>query len=98
MFLIPNLGVGLKVSGRVPNQAAGAAGGGWGWLATAGCHLRYGHLSPCNHHITVAMETSGAEPSLRAVCDVMSVVTWLLSVSVNGCCWSRKRRRRGPAA
>lgn len=33
------------------------------------------------------METNGARPSLRAVCDVMSVVTWLLSASADGCCW-----------
>lgn len=58
MFLIPDLRGELKVSGDTP----------WGGQATAGCHLRSGHLSPCNHHITVAMETNGAEPSLRAVC------------------------------
>ena len=41
-------------------------------------------------------------PSLRAVCDVMSVVTWLLSGAVDGCCWilggrggGRGRGRRG---
>ena len=39
-------------------------------------------------------------PSLRAVCDVMSVVTWLLSGAVDGCCWilgeggSKRRMRR----
>lgn len=40
----------------------------------------------CNHYISVTMETHCARPSLRAVCDVMPVVTWLLSVSVDGCC------------
>lgn len=61
MCLVPDLGGQLKVSSDAPNQATG------GDQATAGCHLGSGHLRPRNHHISVTMETDGAEPSLRAV-------------------------------
>lgn len=64
---------------------------------TAGCHLGSGHLRPCNHHVSVTMETNGAEPSLRAVCDVicshMAAVCGcvLLLLLLNS--GSRRRRR-----
>lgn len=67
MFLVPDLRGRLKVGGGVPHQAAEAGLGSRLDHATAGCHLGSDHLSPCNSHITVAMETSGAEPSLRAM-------------------------------
>lgn len=77
----------LKVSGDATGPSHRTGGGD-----TAGCHLRSGHPSPCNRHTTVAMETNGGEARLRAARDVMSVVTWPLSLSlslllcVDSCC------------
>lgn len=43
----------VRVSGDPPSQAARSH-------ATAGCHLSSGHFGPCNHYISVAMETNSA--------------------------------------
>lgn len=68
----------LKVSADAAGPSHRTGGGD-----TAGCHIRSGHPGPCNHHTTVAMETNGGEARLRAACDVMSVVTWPLSLSLS---------------
>lgn len=68
-----------------------------GSQATAGCHLGSGHLAPLQppHICCYGNKLQGL---LCVPCDVMlSVVTWLLSISLNGC-WTRGGGGGGCAA